>query len=281
MNLLKFYRIASWIRNLGISIIALAAGGVTKNPFSSFLALLHVSLIQMHSFSMNDYFDHKICGEKNYIGYLLKSRNFSEKKIVALTILPLIFLSFTLLISFSIYTFLLVLYVVIFFFYQSPLARLKRYWYHSIWINSFCLGTILFLYPYLLLTKEFDSKSLVFSIIFFFYMAFHEVIHQIAHYPEERILPRKIGIEGGIKLACLFHSIPIFVSTIAIIANPIENCIFIGTPFFSIFRIYKILRVKKDYETFKKIKASWHKFYSFPEGIYYLIFILCLNYFSF
>jgi hypothetical protein len=273
MNFFKFYRLDFCIRNLGISVIAIASLGFMPNPFYIVLTLLQLLLIQMNSFSMNNYFDYKIWKEGNYIGRLLKS-GFNEKLLVFLTFMPLLILCFTIPFSNG-YMWILFAYIILFILYHAPNFRLKNSWILSIIINSICSGLILYIYPYMFLSNGLNLTGIVFSTIFFFYMAFHEVIHQIAHLKKDKIysLPQSIGIKNTINVARIFLFIPMILALIPLIVDPIRYFFFSGTLIFCSIRLYKLSHVKPRVQEFQKIRGSFDKFYSFQEAIYYLVFL--------
>ena len=94
MDFIKFYRIKDWVyKNMGIAIIGLLTTGLKPDPIW-LIPLLQIFFVQLHSFSMNDYFDYKITREKNYIGSKLKSK-FSEKNWTTMDSAPLQFYSRT------------------------------------------------------------------------------------------------------------------------------------------------------------------------------------------
>lgn len=276
MNLLKFYRFDVWIRNLGISLIGILSLSHIPNSLLALIPLIQLFLLQSYSFSMNNYEDFKFRKEKNYIARLLKA-GYDKKTIIFLCFLPLVILMLTIIYFDGVFL-LLLAYIVLFFLYDSPYARLKKNWILSIIINSLCLALILYVYPYMFFSSTFTVLAITFSIIFFFYMAFHEMIHQLAHSRTEKILPKNLGMKGGVKVAQFILLIPIISSIIAILLDPSLNIIFVITIAFSIFRIYNLSKIKLDPKTFEKIKYSWHKFYSAHEGILYALFLVFMNY---
>ncbi|MBM3712285.1 MAG: hypothetical protein FJW56_02425, partial [Actinobacteria bacterium] len=195
---------------MGIAVIAIASLGSMPNMFYVGLILFQLLLIQMNSFSMNNYFDYKAWKEKNYIGKLLKS-GFNECLLIFLTLVPLVVMIFTIPFSNS-YIWILLAYIILFFLYQAQPFRLKNNWFASIILNSLCLGLILYIYPYLFLADGLTLTAIIFSIIFFFYLSFHEVVHQIAHIGRDKIhsLPDAIGIRKSVNVAEMFLFIPIF-----------------------------------------------------------------------
>lgn len=272
-RLFRFYRMDFCIRNLGLGIIALLSLDSLPKPASAVVVLLQLLLIQMHSFSMNDYFDFKVWGEENYIGVLLRD-GMNEKTAVILTILPLLMIGLTAFFNSS-YLWLLAVYAALFFFYQAPFARLKDNYLLSILVNSLCLGLILYVFPFLSLAKGFTLTAGVFSVIFFFYLAFHEVIHQIAHFGRDKIysLPRAIGIKKSVRVAEAFLIIPLFAALIAVAINPFRYFFFTGTIIFSSLRAYVLQKTEPIQENFIKLRERNDKFYSFQEGLYYLFFL--------
>lgn len=274
MNLFEFYRVDVWIRNLGITLVAIFTLDFIPNIFYALITLVQILLIQAYSFPMNNYFDYKVRGERNYIGEQLKY-GVDEKLVLFLCLLPLLLLLPTLLFL-NKFLILLIFYIVFFFLYDFSGFRLKNHYLPSILINSFCLGLIPYAYPYLSLTNEISVKGIIFSLIFFCYMAFHEVVHQIAHMRMDKIksLPQVVGIKKSVEISKLFLLIPIILSLLAIYLDPVRNSIFIVTILFSTVRIFKLSRIKFNIKTFQGIRNRWDKFYSFHEGVLYIFYSL-------
>jgi hypothetical protein len=272
IDILKLYRPDIWVRNLGVPLIGMLNLGFFPNPFYAITILFQLAFLQAYSFAINDYFDAKIRKEENYIAHMLKI--YPSFKVMFLCILPLIFLIFTLFV-FHGNLILLVLYIFLYdILYELPPFRLKKNFFFSILVSPISLVLLPFLYAYLSFANAFSMKAISFLIILFFYMAFHEIIHQMAHSRKEKVLPKKIGIKGGIKIAQLSLLIPILSSIISIGLNPLVNYIFVITIVFSVFRIYKLLKIELKSNAFEKIKNSWHKFYSVHEGILYVVFLV-------
>jgi len=270
-NPFKFYRLDFCLRNLGLGIIGIFSSGQVFDIKLSLLALSNILLIQMHSFSANDLFDLEAFGEENYI-MGLKKTGVSLKLCLFLTLLPLIFLIITVSI-YKAYSYLLFLYIFLFYLYQAPPFRLKNNYLFSIVINAVCLGSILFLYPYLLLTNKLNPLGGFFTILFFCYLAFHELIHQIAHLGRDKIrsLPSKIGISGTVDIARCFLVIVILAGIWYLIFVPAKKLIFITPAVFSAIRLYKLSRIPAVQENFIRLRDRWDKFYTFQEGLLYII----------
>lgn len=278
MDIYKFYRLEFSVRNLGIGLIAVFSvlvKGYIPSASLAGLSILHILLVQMHSFSMNHYFDWKVWDEDNYVAKLIEE-GFSEKKVLFLTILPLILLSLTILLFPSKYIWLLVLYIILFFLYQAPGLRLKNHYLSSIILNALCLGWVLYAYPYLFLTGSLDLIFITFSVIFFFYMSFHEVIHQVAHLERDDIysLPEASSIETTRIVAAAFLLIPIIFAIYTLFVDWSKYFFFTGTILFSTLRLYKLFTVDLKIGEFQNLRNRWDKLYSAHEAIYYVFFIL-------
>ncbi len=271
MNYYRFYRLDFCLRNLGLGLMALLTLEALPGIFPASLAIFQILLVQMQSFSANNYFDSFIWGEDNYISELVRE-GVSKKRIVFLLFLPVLILMLTL--PFSDKSFMiLILYMFLFSLYQLPGVRkvFKEHYLPSIIINSICLGTILYLYPFIFLSGGITFTALIFSLIFFFYMSFHEVVHQIAHMGDDRIysLPQAAGIPGASRIGVGFLVLAASAAAWALIRDPSRYFFFTVTVIFSLVRILKLFRIKPERESFSKIRNSADKFYSFQEGACY------------
>ena len=166
ISIYKFYRLDFCIRNLGLGFIAILSVSQFPPILKSALAILQILLAQMYSFSMNNYYDTKVWGEENYAKELM-NKGFSDKAVWRLCALPLILMLLTIPFSNASY-FLLILYQILFHLYQAPGFRYKDNYILSLIINSVCLGTILFLYPFWFLESRVTPIAVILSVIFFF-----------------------------------------------------------------------------------------------------------------
>jgi 4-hydroxybenzoate polyprenyltransferase len=275
VNLFKFYRLDFCLRNLGLGVVGILSIRGALDYKMSFLALLNVLLIQMHSFSMNDYFDFKTWNEDNYIKILI-SKGAKSFFCLFLNLLPILILIFIVL-EYNAYYFLLIVYLILFYLYQAYPFRLKNNYLLSIIINAVCLGSLLYLYPYLFCGGKINLLALTFTFVFFFYLAFHEVIHQIAHLNRDKInsLPSCFGIRNAIIIAKVFLLLAILAAMIALVVDLSANLIFVITVVFSSFRLYKIYKTEPVQESFINLRNRLDKFYSFQEGCLYILYFLC------
>lgn len=123
-ELLKFYRILprkrSWLKLLGYTVLGCT---LSHPPLSlAMLNLLMVCGIFMYGFAINDYFDFRIGGEKNFVGTFVEKRG--EGKTFFLILLPLLLLtSFPLIPPPSLA--LLLSFFLIMTFHSAPPVRMK------------------------------------------------------------------------------------------------------------------------------------------------------------
>jgi 4-hydroxybenzoate polyprenyltransferase len=270
IDFFKLYDIKKWVKYLGIPLIAFLCLNPTDFDLSLFVIILfQLILLFAWSFAINDYFDAIIRREKNYINKLLKL--YHPRKILILCILPLIFLFLSFLIHSKNSVFLL-LYIFLYdLLYEFPPFRLKRNFLYSIIVCSISTGMFPFLYTYLSFSSTFSLKALVFLFIFFFYTGFHEILHQMAHFKKERVLPKSIGLKGAIKIAQFFLLMPAVISTITLLLEFSQSSVFLITPIFSLLRIYKLSKMPLKPEKIEKMRD---KFYFIYEGIIYVSFLV-------
>ena len=243
---------------------------------SALLVTLQVLLVQMHSFSANNYCDYKAWGEENYV-QAVSEQGLSNAVIVFYILAPLLALGCTW--PFSSHWFLLLLvYIVLYAIFHLPGTRtiFKEHYMPAIFINSICLGTIIFLYPYLAINNTPTLTATTFSIIFFFYLAFYEVLHQIEHLGKDKIysLPQATSIRVSGAVGKTFLICAMAVAAAALITDPAQHFVFTGTLIFSSARLYRMRKLAPEQASYKKLRDRPDKFYSLQEGIYYVIVLL-------
>jgi len=268
IDLFKFYQFKKWYRFIGIYLIG-AFSSPALDPLVATVAVIQLFLVQMHSFSMNNYYDNKFWGEENYIREVLG--NFDKSLVYAGMFLPLAaalaLFPFT-----GNVTVLLLVYAFLFYLYQGP-ARLKDNWFTNITINAFCMGSLLFIYPFLAQSASVTPLFVFFSTLFFCYISFFEIVHQYDHYKEEENLTiiEGLGLESSVKISIILVTIiPLFIGLGALQSglNPIILLVFI---LFGLFKFIRFIQILNEPEKLLFARESWHKFYSVFEGITYLI----------
>ncbi len=273
MNPVKFYRLDTWYKNMGMALIGVFSAGVSlDNAFAAAIGFLQVFLVQLHSFSMNDYYDHLRWGEETYVGKLL-SEGWDLWQLRFLMLAPLALALMFYPVSQE-FTLLLVLYSLLFYLYQGPM-RLKRHWAFSIPLNAIPLGLIIYLHPYLVTAGSLGATGLFFSILFTFYLAFYEIAHQIEHQEEERevfSLIDQIGVKNSLIVATLFLIVPVVTGIFLAWSTGVWQ-LYLIPAFFFIIRVLQLHRI----EDYGRIRKSRHKFYAAHEGIYYLIILSLIS----
>jgi 4-hydroxybenzoate polyprenyltransferase len=244
--------------------------------FNGLFLLIPIALTFAYSFVINDYFDHIIFKEKNYLKNIVKS--LGKKKTLFLSILPLagIFVFFAFFSSF-LPTALLGTIIIFYTLYSVPPFQLKRNYIFSLVINSLSIGVLPFLFV-LSFYGIYPEQALAFSILFFIYIFFHEIIHQISHFKNDKrngikSLPAVYGLKSSILVAKTSLITSVLVGTFFILINPSSNFIFIITVLFSLYRLLRLSKLPLDYQRFSLLR---NRFYGIQEGITYLIVILLI-----
>lgn len=279
LKLTEFYRIKTWYKNMGMAAIGVLSAPVF-DPVLALIGVIQVFLIQLHSFSMNDYYDYRRWGEKTYVGSLVEN-NWSINTLLLLMLAPLLAaLSFFPISGWATVT--LLVYSGLFYLYQGP-TRLKNHWLLSIVLNAVPLGWVVYANPYLVLSTQLTPIFIFFSAIFLFYMAFFEVAHQIEHQEEEEdvySIVDAIGIKNALIVGGVFQVIPVATGALLYIIESFNPLLVLTAAIFTGFRLYRIKSLGLEPEKLRIIRRSWHKFYTAFEGALYiaLLIILDLNY---
>ncbi|MDY6769494.1 MAG: UbiA family prenyltransferase [Candidatus Nanohaloarchaea archaeon] len=267
MNLARFYRVPRWYHNMGMAVIGVLAAGVSRATLlPAAVGVLQVFLVQLHSFSMNDYYDHLFWGEDTYVGQLLAAGR-STWTLRGLMLAPLLAAVALYPVS-GVYTVLIVLYAALFYLYQGP-ARLKRHWAFSIPLNAVPLGLIVFLHPYLVTAGGLGTRGIFFGVLFTCYMAFYEVAHQVEHQDVEdavHSIVDAVGVERTLQLGAVFLAVPVATGIALALRSPLSPALAGIAAVFLVLRLHR-LRTVTDYAV---IRRSWHKFYAAHEGLAYV-----------
>ena len=91
-QVIRFYRVKDWVKSLGFCALGLTSVEftLTSNPFLFFLGMIQAFFLFSFLFSFNDYFDHFLEKEENFIGELIEKSVLSKEKAIFLCTLPLI-----------------------------------------------------------------------------------------------------------------------------------------------------------------------------------------------
>lgn len=271
--MIKFYQFRKWYRFSGIYLIG-ALSAPLLDPVIAATAVLQLFLVQMHSFSMNNYYDYKFWNENNY----LKEVSAEHSKIVihAAMLIPLL-LAVSLFPITGYATVLLLVYAATFYLYQGP-PRLKNYWVSNILINAFCMGFLIYAYPFLAQTVTITPMFVFFSILFFCYIAFYEIAHQYEHHREEDnfSIMEGIGLKNSLIVASTLIFVVPFISGLILFYNGLNLSIFSLYLVFSLLKLYRFKTIFEEPEKFIFVRESWHKFYTTFEGTAYIILLIIL-----
>lgn len=270
MDFLKFYRVRDWYHNLGMALIGILAAGISRETLvPAAVGLLQVFLVQLHSFSMNNYYDARYWEEDNYVRKLLEGR-MERWKVYLLGHIPLLLALLFFPVS-GVFTLLLLAYAALFYLYQGP-PRLKTHGAASIVLNSVPLGLIVFLHPYLVTAGSLRSLGIFFSVLFTFYMGFYEVAHQVEHQDEKRMysVVERVGEVNSIRIGASFLIIPSLAGVYFMSNSPGLNAVYLVPVFFLALRLANLYSI----EDYSRIRRDWHKFYAAPEGGFYILLLL-------
>lgn len=267
MRYLSIYRVRDWYRNMGIAVVGvLAASPGEGAAVHVAVALLQVFLVQVHSFTMNDYYDALYWGEDNDIRAALDS-GVRRRTVLLLGHLPLVGVLAGAVFTGPV-TFLLAGYVVLFYVYQGPL-RWKRNWALSILLNATGLGLIIFLHPYVATAPVITPSGVYLALLFTAYMAAFEVLHQMEHQDADSIfsIVDRFGTEGGRILTAVFLAVPAIAGLVLIVLEPTSWPVAVAAPVLAPLRIYDLWTCADP----GSLRPRWHKLYTLPEGVYYVV----------
>ncbi len=270
----SLYRLDFVLRDQGLVVVAILAARKPDSVLNGLVVLIMHILVQMHSFSANDLQDHLAWDEANALGHFHARYGLIVSQI--LVHLPLLPLAVLALISPHPAHFLLLLYILLFAGYQMQPFRWKHHYVPSLFINALCLGTIPFLHPYLVLRNDLDLAGALFSVLFFCYLAFHEVVHQLAHWGEDDIvsLPSALGLRGAGRTSLAFLLAALGFAISGLLLVPGHRWAFFVAIGFTLLRLLLVARADWSKAYFAGLRASWHKSYSLHEGGCYVVLYL-------
>jgi 4-hydroxybenzoate polyprenyltransferase len=270
----KFYRINSWIKNIGVPVLALLVTNIFH--LSSFLIVLIASfLVLSHTYSINNYYDYILTKENNFIGRQIHSKKMTNKKSLLLIFLPLLLLLFLIPFMNVLSVIFILLFILLFDLYSCPPLRLKKYPL-GLLISPTCLVTFLFFYSYFLVTNNLTQKAILLFTILYSYLTFSSLLHEIAHGNIDKknklkSIPNIFGRQRSLTLAKIILIFSTFILIVGLIINFKENYIFIGSIIFNLLRYKKI---SKPVNNFVLLRSE---VFGFEEGLYYLIIISLQN----
>ena len=276
----NFYRLDFCLRNLGIGIIGILSLRGWPPLFYSAVTIFQILLVQMFSFSTNNIFDYEAWDEENHSGTLME-HGWAKKTVLVYSSIPLFFLFFTFFVTGAV-SWLLILYLVLFHLYQAPGIRLKNHYISSIIINAVCLGSLLYIYPFIAISREMNSLAWGFTLIFGIYLVFHEILHQVAHLGRDIII--SLPQVKGIPRSYFWMKVTLAVNAAVALAFALydikHNNVFLITFIFSILRIFILNKEIPSQENALKLRLSRDKFYTLQECLIYAVILIVLKIWS-
>ncbi|HDD04985.1 MAG TPA: hypothetical protein ENF51_00650 [Candidatus Aenigmarchaeota archaeon] len=224
MDALKFYRVRSWIKNLGIVLLGfLSSDGSLPDLFLSFL---NTSFLMAFVASLNDFYDSR-SGEKNFVGEFVEEHG--ERKALFLVYCPLIGVMLLHLLRPSPNLLLVsIAFAFLYYVYSAP-PRLRNWWYFSLPINVVCLGPLTFFQGFYPGSGEMNYVSIGVVLSLSIYIALSETIHQMSHEKKDRemkvrSLPNVFGLRASKNLAKFFCGLGIVINVLFSFAHILFLC---------------------------------------------------------
>lgn len=214
-GLLAFYRVKDHIPILALSFAPFLSLGIfSQRAISLFLFDLVLTFLALSfAYSLNDFFDAKISGEKNAAGAFSKKKGSLLSFFLAISpgiisaILGIFFLP-------AISRQFLLLFLLAFFLYSAPFPRTRNVPGLDLVFNAGGFY-LLFAKSYFLHYSSASSPFfLSFSVFLISFYALSEAVHELAHEKEDRRLGRAtlfsiLGREGATYLAAALVFVPI------------------------------------------------------------------------
>jgi len=200
----ELYRVKNWVKSLGICILGLSAlnFAIASNPYMFLLGLAQTFLLFSFLYSLDDFNDYIVEGEKNFIGDLIKNSRISKKPAFALCILPLLLSIYIMVVNFSTNYFIFyIIFVVFSFLYSMPKVRLGDIPIVDAICNIIFFSCI-FLLSYFFVNTIMTTKAYFFLIWISIYIFSLEILHQLAHFNKDKISTVKV-LGRGKSLAVL------------------------------------------------------------------------------
>jgi len=274
IDLLKFYRVRDWIKNLGLCFIGfVAAQAVSPNhSVHSLIALasvvFYLGLGYAVAFSVNNFYDFQFQKEENYAKYLVG--HMGKAYCLGLTAVPFLLMSVVYLKSGYPPFHLIFLATIVYILYSIPPFRLKRHFILSIPINAFYIGSISIVAGYLTVTDRLSQDALALAAIFTFYPAFAEIVHQMADVRSDKkagikSMPAVFGIAKTVRIAANAQLMLATAITTMVIAGFIHP-VYLGAALFSLLRFLKISGTSESEDS----KTLTNQLFGTYEGAYFL-----------
>jgi len=280
-NVLYFYRILGWkekmtgLGAIGYTFLGYALSGRFKF-LSYFLNTFVVFLGTLFAFSVNNFYDWKVQGEKNFLGEKIESGKISENKALFFCFLPFLFGLFLSFLSFflglipTFSFFLLVSLFLLTFFYAKPPLRLKErrfFGFLAVPLGSF----LIFLESYFIFGRL-TLNLIFFVVLFFLFETYLEILHVLDDSLSETEI-KKLDQKKALRLLKILPTTSLFTSLCFSFSNPI----FLNTFAFSSLRLFslrnfKLGEVRKIRKNVFSFQTSFYEYFVYGIlGLFRLI----------
>jgi len=274
-RIFKFYRVEDWIKSLGYSFLGLNVyeSLFITNPLLFFVGMVQSFFLFSFLFSLNDFGDHIVCKEKNFIGNLIQKFILSKNLALLLCLIPLFLSIIPLVINFSINYFIFyLLFVIISFFYSLPGIRFRDIAVVEI-ICCISFYSLIFLQSIFFVNTKITLVSYFLLSWVILYTFSQEINHQIYHLQKDKKSGRTtmMMLIGNNKL--LFLRISFLISVLfGFIIYIFFSTLRIFTAIMIFFGLIRFLYVYKFNEksNFKRLKD---KLGGIIEGVLYFLLI--------
>lgn len=265
-----FYRVLNWeekincLRPLGYVLLGYAVAG--KFDFGLNLAnTLALIGIFIFVYSLNDFYDWKLRGERNFLGLMIEKKEISEKQAIVYSVTPL-----GLIFPLIFFKISLISWVLLFLgtglavIYSLPLLRLKEKRPFRLITFPFCM-TLLFCQGFSLM-DIFKTSTLMLGVIVFLYHCFIEALHIVSDWQEgeKQVITQKEALKLLGYLPCSL----LVISLIFALVNPL----FLTTSLFSLARMRVVAQKNIIGEVLTIRKNIFDPFYLPWEFGFYALF---------
>lgn len=247
-EIIRFYRLSNWrgkiscLRPLAYTFLGYALAG-RFDLLASFRNAMAILGILACSYAVNDFYDFKLKGEKNFTASLFKSGRLPLGAIFALAWLPLI-LCLLLPLENPVPPILAGVLLLLTVLYSLPPVRLKKRRIIGFATPPVC-AVIIFFQAYFLFGRD-TLFIRLFGLVVLFFHLYVEALHQLAD---------TVGGEGRagldlrrlIRLTRLFPSLSLLLSVVFALYSPW----FLVTTFFSAARLAALRRADLETDIFK------------------------------
>jgi hypothetical protein len=241
-DFLYFYRVMNWenkisgVRPIAYTFFGYAMAGkfelmpIVLNSIAIFATLVLC-------YAINDFYDWKFQGERNFLASLMQQKRMSEKRALFFTFLPLIFFPLVWLVASPLSLGFFAAQFLFILFYSAPPLRLKdkKFWG---FVAPPLAVTSLFLQGFTLLGKMQTPDIIFLAVVVFLFQCYLEMLHVI----DDSLVKEEIKkISDTEKAIGWLKKIPLLSGALSLVFAYF-NPLFLITTFFSTIRYFFIAK---------------------------------------